>query len=100
MHIPLRPNPTDAMLPISRAAAFAEGAAVGPGSIADEAGLRIGLLPEEHEGPARQVLEERIVGRAERRTFGNDGRALRGARRGQAQQGEDEREPASRSRDR
>ena len=71
MHRPLRPKPTDAMLPTSRAF-VSTGDAVGPRAVADDAGLRVGLLPEEHERPLRQILEQRVV-------CGRQGDALRGA---------------------
>ena len=58
MHSPVSPNPVDAILPIGDAPAG--GRAIGARPIAHDARLRIGLLPEEHERPLRQVFEERV----------------------------------------
>ena len=57
---------------------FVVGRAVGAAAVADEAGPRVGFVPEEAERPPRQVLEERLVvggeggprGRSRRRRSG------------------------------
>ena len=61
MHRPVSPKPAAAMLPTSRALVARR--SVGAGPVADDAGRRVRLLPEEEERALREVLEERLVGR-------------------------------------
>ncbi len=61
--------------------------AIGPRSIADDAGGRVGLLPEELKRPLRQILEKGLLGGGERRPRrpGRPRRRLRGQARRQQQ---------------